>query len=329
MRDASEAATAEAVLAAERERLVRVAYRMLGSLSDAEDVVQGVSVEFLRAPEPENPEGWLTTVTVRRAIDALRVRQREQSYRGPWLPEPLLADRAPGHAQRGHGDPAALAERLDTLSTGFLVLAETLTPPQRAVVVLRSLEHSHAEIAEALGISVAASRQLDRRARARLAEREPVGEPGDAAAERTLLTAFLSAARDGDVAGLTALLHAEVIAFNDGGGRTRAARRPLLGPDRVARFAAGVSGLHDSQAARPVWANGRPAAVVTLSGVAHLVTVEVRDGRIARITDLSDPGKLGGLPEAGPINRPGTPARRRPAPESAHPGGDGSRPRSG
>lgn len=316
-------------LAEHRERLLRLGYRMLGSWQDAEDVVQEVSVEYLRAPVPANPGGWLTTVTVRRSIDALRARQRGPEYVGPWLPEPLLDGPAPGQLTQRIEDPAESAERLDTLSTGFLLLAEALTPPQRAVLVLRSLDTSHAEVAEALGISVPASRQLERRAKQALAQHEPGGLPGDARTEESLLAAFLRAARDGDVAALTGLLHDQVIAYNDGGGRTRAALRPLIGPERVARFAAGVSGLHERQTVRAVWANGRPARVVTLSGVPHLVTIEARDGRIFRITDLSNPDKLSQLPEAGPINQPGTPVTRRTAPEPDRPAAASSRPRSG
>ncbi|QGN31741.1 sigma-70 family RNA polymerase sigma factor [Microlunatus sp. Gsoil 973] len=145
----------------ERPRLLRIAYRMLGSLTDAEDVVGDVAVEWLQTDQPDNPAGWLTTVTVRRSLDQLRRRRRERrAYVGPWLPEPRVTAIT--------DLPADAGEREAELSLGFLRLAESLTPIQRAVIILRSLDYGHAEIADLLEISQEASRQHDHRARAKL-----------------------------------------------------------------------------------------------------------------------------------------------------------------
>lgn len=279
---------------AERRRLVLLAYRICGSWADAEDVVQQASLEWLRLVRPAgNPAGWLTRTTVRRAIDVLRARQRAASYAGPWLPEPVVTDPGPHDA----------VEHEETLSMAFLTLAETLTPPQRAVVVLRALDFSHAEIAEILDITAAASRQHQLRATRRLELAGPsvgrgpaarTSDGGGAAAQAAhLLGAFVAAARAGDVDRLTELLHADVRAYQDGGGKVRAARRVLVGAANVARFTVGVAGLH--RARRTVAfadVNGAPGAVLMLSGIAHVLSAEIRDGRIYRLFDVCNPDKL-------------------------------------
>lgn len=283
---------------AERRRLVMVAYRVCGSFSDAEDIVQQAVLEWLRLDRTvDNLAGWLTTATVRRAIDVLRARQRSAEYVGPWLPEPLVEP---------IGDaPFEAIEHRETLSFAFLLLAEALTPPQRAVVVLRSLDYSHAEIATILGISTDASRQHHVRGARRLREadgglaentdRLPPERPapdGPAATTAALLEAFLSAARDGDLDQLTALLHADVRAYQDGGGVTKAARRVLVGPRNVARFTTGVAALHHSRRTLDiVQVNKAPGAVITLSEAVHVLSIEVYEGRIRRVFDVCNPGK--------------------------------------
>ncbi|WP_407317433.1 sigma-70 family RNA polymerase sigma factor [Isoptericola halotolerans] len=288
----------------ERRRLTLLAYRMCGSWADAEDVVQQVYLEWWRAHESvDNGPGWLTRTTVRRAIDALRARQRDAAYVGPWLPEPVVQEPSDG--------PHSAAEQSEAMSTAFLLLAESLTPPQRAVVVLRALRYEHAEVADILGISPAAARQHHVRGLRRLAERDgrapavaaimgPRSEgaqPSDARDETArLLTAFLTAARRGDTAALTALLHEDVRAYNDGGGRTRAARRVVTGGQHVARFVIGVAGRHEGRrAVRLVTVNGTPGALVTLADVGHVLSLEVRDGRIYRLFDVCDTDKLSAL----------------------------------
>ncbi len=283
-----------------RRRLVLLAYRMCGSRADAEDVVQAVAVEWLRAHGTvRDDDAWLTTVTVRRAVDALRRRQREVAYVGPWLPEPWGAPTE---------DPLSAAERGLALTTAFLVMAEQLTPPQRAVVVLRALGYEHPEVADILGMTAAASRQHHSRGLRRLgelngrdAESDPsLGlsrRPGAAEARRAreLLAAFLRAARAGDTDRLTELLHLDVTAYQDGGGKTRAARRILLGRSNVARFVAGVAALHGARrTVRPVTVGGAPGALLSLSGSTHVISVQVRDGLIARLFDVCNPEKLGG-----------------------------------
>ncbi|BCJ70210.1 sigma factor [Polymorphospora rubra] len=290
--------TREGVFEGQRGRLTALAYRMVGSWTDAEDVVQDVAVEWWAgAGDVANPGGWLTKTTVRRAIDALRRRQRESGYVGPWLPEPVVVDRQPAAAD--------LVEARETLSTAFLLIAEALTPPQRAVVVLRSLGYRHDEIAGFLDITPAAARQHHTRATRTLDRQGPptgtgtAGRDGDDAVTRSLLGAFLSAARDGDLEALVALLHDDVVAYNDGGGRTRAALNPLFGPAKVARFVVGVSGTYARRAVRLVTVNGTPGAIVTLGGTAHVISLQVRDGRIYRIFDVSNPDKHGTVP--GPV----------------------------
>lgn len=280
----------------ERRRLVSLAYRICGSWADAEDAVQQVAIEWMHPRETiVNSAAWLTRATVRRAIDVLRARRREASYVGPWVPEPLV--------EAPDADPSLGAERAEALTTAFLMLAESLTPPQRAVIVLRALGYEHAEIADILDVSSATSRQHHVRGMRRLAE-----ENGRPAAEdpsvfphaaggldrqaRALLDAFLGAARRGDTEALASLLHDEVRAYNDGGGRTKAARRVLLGVSNVARFVVGVAALHEGRReAQQVRVNGTPGAIVILSGVSHVLSVQVRDGRIYRLFDVCNPDK--------------------------------------
>lgn len=280
---------------------------MCGSWADAEDIVQQVAIEWLRTTAPvDNAAGWLTTVTVRRALDQLRARQRDAAYVGPWLPEPVIDTVE---------DPDRAIERAESLSTAFLMLAEALTPPQRATIVLRALDYSHTEIARIIQITPAASRQHYTRARRRLAELDhhtderecDVGRPALAQGPsrgidrqaRVLLETFLTAARTGDVELLTEVLHDQVQAYQDGGGNTRAARRVLVGTANVARFAIGVAALHQTRhTVRFVTVNGAPGAVVTLSGIVHVLSVQVRDGRIYRLFDVCNPDKHRALPTA-------------------------------
>lgn len=280
----------------ERPRLTALAYRMCGSWADAEDVVQQVAIEWWgSSQEVDSAEGWLTTVTVRRAIDALRARQRDAAYIGPWVPEPLVEAAGPQDA----------VEHAETLTTAFLMLAESLTPPQRAVIVLRSLDYGHAEIGQMLDITTSASRQHQVRGMRRLAEVNDRPMERDASVRgvdrqaAVLLQAFLSATREGDLVTLTGLLHEQVRAYNDGGGRTRAARRVVAGASNVARFTIGVAARHGSQrVVRLATVNGTPGAVVTLSGTPHVLSLQIRDGRIYRIFDVCNPDKHGTLRHA-------------------------------
>jgi RNA polymerase sigma-70 factor (ECF subfamily) len=282
----------------QRPRLLRIAYRMLGSVSDAEDVVGDVAVEWLQSGEPDNPPGWLTTVTVRRSLDLLRRRKRERrTYVGPWLPEPRVTAIT--------DLPAAAGEREAELSIGFLRLAERLTPVQRAVIILRSLDYSHAEIADLLEISEAASRQHDHRARARLGATATEIDAADdrrdeAAAAHRLLVRFLAAARRGDLDRLLALLHDDVVAYSDGGGLAKAARRPVAGPLKVARLIIGITRRNPEIRAEAVLINGRIGVSMVLAGRQNLLTLEVRDGRIHRFYDIANPEKVTAGAVSGP-----------------------------
>ena len=277
----------------QRRRLTLLAYRMCGRWTDAEDVVQNVAIEWLRTDaDVLNPAGWLTRATVRRSIDALRARKREAVYVGPWLPEPLLAD--------PRTDPHAELERSEAVSTAFLMLAESLTPPQRAVIVLRALAYEHIDIAEILDITPAASRQHHARGLRRLNRADDGVTASDSGTftnarpdgeTARLLAAFLAAAERGDVTALVTLLHDEVKVYQDGGGRTRAALRVIVGAVNVARFVVGVASRHEDRAVVFTRVNTSPGAVVTLSGVEHVISLEVRDGRIRRLFDMCNPDK--------------------------------------
>ena len=287
----------------ERRRLMLLAYRMTGSWTDAEDVVQTAVAECLGAPvKVQNLAGWLTRVTVRRSIDALRSRIRQPNYVGLWLPEPLVVEK---------DGPFHRLEESMALSTAFLVLAESLTPPQRAVVMLRTLGYVHAEIADALQISIVASRQHHSRAIRILGEvngRRIENDPGlglrssdGQAREETrtaedLLIAYLDAARLGDVQSLIVILHEQVIAYQDGGGKVSAALRALLGPSNVARFTTGVARLHLGQrSARPVTVGGTLGVLLSLTETRHVISVQIRDGLIYRLFDVCNPEKHGTL----------------------------------
>ncbi|SDT21564.1 sigma-70 family RNA polymerase sigma factor [Microlunatus soli] len=278
------------VLSEERQRLTRIAYRMLGSWSDAEDVIGDVAVESIRGDhDPDNPAGWLTTITIRRSLDLLRRRKRErQHYIGPWLPEPRIGDDSTG--------PERVADQRADLSIGFLRLAESLTPTQRAVIILRSLDYSHDEISALLEISAAASRQHEHRGRRRLGRTSdptaPDTDDDQQRLTRRLLDSFLVAAEHGDSAELIKLLHDDVVYYSDGGGRVKAARNPIIGPAKIARFLVGIGRRNRLTAAGMITVNDRPGIEITLAGNRHLITLDVEGDQIIAIYDLSNPDKL-------------------------------------
>ena len=283
-----------------RPLMFSVAYRMLGSVTEAEDVVQDA---FLRmhasAPaDLRSPAAYAVTVTTRLAIDALRAaRRRREQYVGPWLPEPLI--------DSGQADPARSFEMDETVSVAFLVLLERLSPVERAVFVLReALGYSYAEVAVVTGRTEAACRQALRRARQRIADGRPRFEAS--AAERDRLAGrFFAAIRDGDLAGLEAVLAGDVVFYGDGGGEAPAVRKPVSGPVRVGRFLLGLAG----QAGRggfvlePASVNGRPGARVSApdGGVLAVLALDLRDGLVAAIYNQINPAKLGHLGPVGDL----------------------------
>jgi RNA polymerase sigma-70 factor, ECF subfamily len=219
-------------LEAVRRRGFGVAYRMLGSVSEAEDVAQEALLRLTRIDEPiEDPAAWITTAATRLSIDVLRsARVRRESYVGPWLPEPLIDGWVQG--------PADQAELADTLSQAFLVLLERLTPVERAAFLLRDVfDYDYARIAEIIHRSEANSRQLVARAKKHVESSRPRFDPDEELRDE-LLERFLAAANEGDVEGLEDLLAEDAVIYSDGGGKISAARKPLFGAARIARVAA-------------------------------------------------------------------------------------------
>ncbi|CAL9388539.1 RNA polymerase sigma-70 factor [Streptomyces sp. enrichment culture] len=274
-----------------RPRLFGLAYRMLGSADEAEDTVQDAYLRFSGADRAgiEHPAAWLAKVVTNLCLTRLTsARARRESYVGPWLPEPVLtADGALG--------PLESAEQRDAVSTALLVLLERLTPTERAVYVLReAFAYGHREIAGVLGLGESNCRQLYRRAVRRLGEPESRFEPAPERRER-LVASFLTAARDGDLAGLERLLADDVTWWSDGGGRVSAARRPVEGRDKVLRFLAGAMqrfAAHWDFGTAEV--NGAPALVARVGDVlVAVVSVEFRDGLISGLRAVVNPDKLG------------------------------------
>lgn len=273
-----------------RPRLLGIAYRLLGSMWDAEDVVAEAMVRWLRTDRTEvrEPVAFLTTVVSRLALDQLRsARVARETYVGPWLPEPV----------RTAPSPLDGLVKRETLSLATLRLMEQLTPPERAVFVLReAFDIPYAQIAEILELGEGNARQLLHRAQAKLAEGRR-RTAADAAEHEALLERFLGAVSSGELEELEDLLAADVVAYSDGGGKVHAARRPLVGRDRVMRFIAGLIRHFGGYAGRPemLWANGQPAVRFTLGAEEQLVALEVRDGKVQSIFTVRNPDKLAHL----------------------------------
>lgn len=267
--------------------LFGLAYRLLGSVHDAEDALQDAYLRWSRVDRGKiaEPRRYLTRVLTTVAIDRLRQRQaRRESYLGTWLPEPIPT-----------ADIVEHAERHESLSVALLHLMERLTPTQRAVYVLRTaFEMSYADVAEVIGQPEATCRQLHRRAVAALDAAGRRRFTADRRRHRELLAAFLRAAEHGAVEELGRVLHADVTAWSDGGGKVRAAVRPVHGRSRVARFFAGLYGRPDlAVAIEPTDVNGLPAAAVTVRGQRHVLLLGVTGDRIEALYVIANPDKLG------------------------------------
>ena len=299
MRDVSDPSPAE-VFDAERPRLVGLAYRMLGSLGDAEDVVQEAWLRWAGVDHAtiESPPAWLTTVVSRLSLDQLRRRRREQErYVGPWLPEPLVEPVAP------EPGPAARAELADSLTTAFLLLLEELSPTERAVVLLTDVFGEPFDtVAEIVGKSPDATRQVASRARRRLrsTDRTADGAPAPTSEQRDVARAYVLAALGDDRDAVLALLADDVVVMSDGGPRQHAARRPVVGPDRVARFTTNlVRRMAELLTFEEATVNGNPGVVGRLGEqVVLVVSVEVVDGLVRRVTSVLNPDKLGHVDDA-------------------------------
>src|SRR5204863_937203 len=243
-----------------RPLLFSIAYRMVSSVSEAEDIVQEAFLRIHRAEaegtKVDAPKAYLSAVVTRLSIDHLKsARARREQYVGQWLPEPLLTDSAP--------DAAAQAETADSLSLAFLVLLESLTPVERAVFLLREVfDYDYAEIARIVRKSEANCRQLVVRARRQIEARKPRFEASRGRREE-LARRFFAAAEEGDTEGLISLLAADVVVYGDGGGKALAVSRPVNGREAVARLLLGLGNLVQPLALtwRHAEINGQPGRV--------------------------------------------------------------------
>jgi len=273
---------------AHRNLLFTVAYEMLGSAADAEDILQetwlrwaGVDLGIVR-----DQRAYLVRITTRQALSRLRtLGRRKESYVGPWLPEPLLT--AP--------DVAEDIELADSVSMAMMLVLETLAPAERAVFVLREVfDLAYDEIAEAVGKSPAAVRQIAHRARAHVAARRPRG-PVSRAESREALDAFQRAVETGDLQRLLDILAPDVVFLGDGGGVVEAVQKPVVGAGQVARLLAVALGRLAAAAAvlQPAQVNGYPALILRLNGeVDTVIAVRIDDGLVTGLYAVRNPEKL-------------------------------------
>jgi RNA polymerase sigma-70 factor (ECF subfamily) len=278
-------------LEALRQRAFGAAYRMLGSVSEAEDVAQEAVLRYARSEEAiDEPLAWITTVATRLALDVLRsARVRRESYVGPWLPEPLIEETSPG--------PAARAEMADSLSQAFLVMLERLTPLERAAFLLREVfGYGYPEIGEIVDRSDQSSRQLVARAKKHLEADRPRFD-ADEALRDELLKRFLGAAEAGDVQGLEALLAEDAALYSDGGGKAVAARKPLFGAGRIASVMTKI--VRKQRRRGPleldlVRVNGQPGRILRRADgtVLDVLSIDVVGGRIQTVRIVRNPDKL-------------------------------------
>ena len=274
-----------------RPRLFGIAYRMLGSVTDAEDLVQEAYLRWRQADRDEvrSARAFLTTTVTRLCIDHLRsARMRRESYVGPWLPEPLVTDGAPPEER------TALSE---SLSLAFLVLLESLNPVERAVFLLRDIfDYDYAEIAPIVEKSEENCRQILRRARAQIEARRPRFDATPEQQHRLTLQ-FAHACTTGDLPGLEALLARHVTAWSDGGGLARAALNPVHGQNNVARYFLGITRkAPPGRTVRVVMVNGQVALLVLVeSRPRSVISLEIAEGVILGIRVVVNPHKLRGL----------------------------------
>jgi RNA polymerase sigma-70 factor (TIGR02957 family) len=275
-----------------RGLLFSIAYRMVGEVGDAEDVVQE---SYLRAHrvladggEIREPKGFLTEVTTRLAIDHLRsARVRRERYVGPWLPEPLVGDEP---------TPEERAEELESLSVAFLVVLETLSPVERAVFLLHDVfGFDFDEVANAIEKSPANARQIAVRARKHIEARRPRFDPSSER-KQELAARFFAAIGDGDFDALFEMLAEDAVMVGDGGGKAEAVTEPVHGATQVARFLSGLSrqGKKLGVQASPATVNGQPGAIVYIPGerVVSTVTLEIAGNRVVAIHAVANPDKL-------------------------------------
>ncbi|MBM0276209.1 RNA polymerase sigma-70 factor [Micromonospora tarensis] len=282
-----------------RNLLFTVAYEMLGSTVDAEDVLQETWLRWADADltAVRDPRAYLVRITTRQSLNRLRtVGRRRESYVGPWLPEPLLTT----------PDVADDVELAESISTAMLLVLETLAPTERAVFVLREVfDLAYDEIADAVDKSPAAVRQIAHRARAHVAARRPRSRVAPADARRAL-DAFQRAVRTGDVQGLLDILAPDVVFLGDGGGIKQAVLRPVSGADKVARLLASREARTAAMAMRLAEVNGHPALVLVFDGeIDTVVTLRVDDGLVTALYAVRNPEKLSRLRSVTALRRTG------------------------
>lgn len=291
--DLEDLGSAVAVFDKHRRRIFGIAYRMLGTVADAEDIVQDVWIRWQNTDRTgvREPAAFLATVATRLSINAAQsAHARRETYIGPWLPEPVNTE----------ADPALGAERGEALRFAILLLLEKLTPTERAAYILReALDYPYERIGDVIGATVAGARQLVSRARKHLSSARRSDVP--ASHQRRLLEAFLLAAQKGDVDALEQLFAEDVVSRTDGNGAKLAARIPVVGRTRVAKFVAAFSGhFWAGKSIDWVEVNGQPAATLSIGGeVTTMVTVTASDDGILELLWVMSPDKLGHVAPAG------------------------------
>jgi RNA polymerase sigma-70 factor (ECF subfamily) len=278
-----------------RPLLFSIAYRMLGSAMDAEDVVQEAYLRWQRTSETEvrSPRAFLTTIVTRLAINELRsARSQRETYVGAWLPEPLVTETVP--------DASESVELAESLSMAFLMLLERLSPTERAVFLLREVFHfDYEEVARIVEKSEVNCRQIMTRARKHMEAGRTRFDADQEQAQR-LVEQFTRASTQGDLEGLVSALSEDITLWADGGGKVRgAALRPIHGPDAVSRFLLGVMRrfVPTGTRVRPTEINGQPGFIAYVAGHARAALVfDIRDGRIQTVYAIGNPDKLRSLP---------------------------------
>jgi RNA polymerase sigma-70 factor, ECF subfamily len=275
----------------ERPRLLGLAYRMIGSMADAEDVVQDAWLRWagVERASIDNPVAWLTTTTTRLALDRLRtLSRRREDYVGPWLPEPVVLDEGDPAT-----DPAAASELAESMTLGLLVVLDSLSATERAVFLLADVfGEPYSAIAPAVGKTEDNCRQIASRARRKVRSARP---PEVAPATSEFLVDLLAATASGEIDTVLALLDTDVVLLSDGGPDRRAARRPVVGRERVARFLVNEGRRLQATTVSMRSVNGVPALVFELPDGLLVGGADVRDGRVVTMWVQRNPDKLAHL----------------------------------
>lgn len=272
-----------------RPDLERLAYRMLGSRSDADDILQEAFLRWSNVDlqNVDSPKAYLSSIVTRLCIDRRRaIDARKESYIGPWLPEPIV--------ESSHASPDHRLETAESVSMALLVLLESLSPVERAAYLLRRVfDYDYRELGRILGQSEANCRQVVSRAEKHITERRPRFETSPEQAEQITET-FLQSCVSGDYAALTRLLANDAVTYSDGGGKALAALAPIHGPDKIARFLLGIAKKQpDGSEVRRVTVNGQPGIMAIHDGIVqYVLTLDIVEGQIANCFIIRNPDKL-------------------------------------